>query len=61
MLAEIGAYGNVAGPDASLQAQPANAIKQALAKEGLAPADLDLVEINEAFARSASSRPASSG
>jgi acetyl-CoA C-acetyltransferase len=49
-LAEIGAHGNVAGPDNSLHAQPSNAIKQALAKEGLTPADLDLVEINEAFA-----------
>jgi acetyl-CoA C-acetyltransferase len=50
ILAEIGAAGFVAGPDASLQSQPANAISQALAKEGLTPADLDLVEINEAFA-----------
>ncbi|MEV4414932.1 acetyl-CoA C-acetyltransferase [Catellatospora sp. NPDC049609] len=49
-IAEIGAHGNVAGPDNSLHAQPANAIKQALAKEGLTAADLDLVEINEAFA-----------
>jgi len=49
-LAEIGAHGVVAGPDASLQSQPANAIKAALAKEGLDVADLDLVEINEAFA-----------
>jgi len=50
-LAEIGAHGNVAGPDNSLQSQPANAIKHALAKEGLTPDDLDLVEINEAFAQ----------
>ncbi|MEU6718114.1 acetyl-CoA C-acetyltransferase [Nonomuraea sp. NPDC046802] len=49
-LAEIGRHGNVAGPDASLQSQPANAIKQALAKQGHTAADLDLVEINEAFA-----------
>lgn len=49
-LAEIGRHGNVAGPDTSLQSQPANAIKQALAKQGQTPADLDLVEINEAFA-----------
>jgi len=49
-LAEIGAHGNVAGPDNSLQSQPANAIKQALDKAGLAVSDLDLVEINEAFA-----------
>jgi acetyl-CoA C-acetyltransferase len=49
-LAEIGAHGNVAGPDNSLHAQPANAIAQALRKAGLAVADLDLIEINEAFA-----------
>ncbi|MEV0582253.1 acetyl-CoA C-acetyltransferase [Nonomuraea sp. NPDC050310] len=49
-LAEIGRHGNVAGPDASLQSQPANAIKHALAKQGLTTGDLDLVEINEAFA-----------
>jgi acetyl-CoA C-acetyltransferase len=49
-LAEIGAHGNVAGPDNSLQSQPANAIKHALGKEGLDVGDLDLVEINEAFA-----------
>ncbi|WP_066373323.1 acetyl-CoA C-acetyltransferase [Herbidospora mongoliensis] len=50
-LAEIGAHGNVAGPDNSLQSQPANAIAQALAKQGLTTGDLDLVEINEAFAQ----------
>jgi acetyl-CoA C-acetyltransferase len=49
-LAEIGAHGVVAGPDSSLQAQPANAIAKACAREGIAPADLDLIEINEAFA-----------
>ncbi|MFI6178268.1 acetyl-CoA C-acetyltransferase [Nonomuraea sp. NPDC051191] len=49
-LAEIGRHGNVAGPDASLQSQPANAIKHALSKQGLTADDLDLVEINEAFA-----------
>ncbi|GAB3677923.1 acetyl-CoA C-acetyltransferase [Angustibacter aerolatus] len=49
-LAEIGAHGVVAGPDSTLQQQPANAIRAALAKEGLEPGDLDLVEINEAFA-----------
>jgi acetyl-CoA C-acetyltransferase len=49
-LAEIGAHGVVAGPDASLQEQPANAIAKACAKQGIAPSDLDLVEINEAFA-----------
>lgn len=50
-LAEIGAHGNVAGPDNSLQSQPANAVKQALAKQGLSVGDLDLLEINEAFAQ----------
>jgi len=49
-LAEIGAHGSVAGPDNSLQSQPANAIALALNKEGIAAGDLDLVEINEAFA-----------
>ena len=49
-LAEIGAHGNVAGPDNSLQSQPSNAINQALRKAGLTVADLDLIEINEAFA-----------
>jgi acetyl-CoA C-acetyltransferase len=51
VIAEIGAHGVVAGPDASLQSQPANAIKKALEKEGLTTADLDLVELNEAFAQ----------
>jgi len=49
-LAEIGAHGVVAGPDASLHEQPANAIKAACAKEGIEPTALDLIEINEAFA-----------
>jgi acetyl-CoA C-acetyltransferase len=49
-LAEIGAYGAVAGPNCSLHEQPANAIAKACAKEGIEPTDLDLVEINEAFA-----------
>ncbi|MFD5080739.1 acetyl-CoA C-acetyltransferase [Streptomyces sp. NPDC058371] len=49
-IAEIGAHGNVAGPDNSLQSQPSNAIQHALKKEGLEVADLDLIEINEAFA-----------
>ena len=49
-LAEIGAHGNVAGPDNSLHSQPSNAIKHALSKAGLSVADLDLIEINEAFA-----------
>ncbi len=49
-IAEIGAHGNVAGPDNSLHSQPSNAIQNALAKEGLSVGDLDLIEINEAFA-----------
>jgi acetyl-CoA C-acetyltransferase len=49
-IAEIGAHGNVAGPDNSLQSQPSNAIKDALRKENLSVSDLDLIEINEAFA-----------
>ncbi len=48
--AEIGAHGNVAGPDNSLQSQPSNATRSALAKEGIGVSDLDLLEINEAFA-----------
>jgi acetyl-CoA C-acetyltransferase len=49
-IAEIGASGQVAGPDSTLQMQPANAIAKACEKEGIKPSDLDLVEINEAFA-----------
>jgi acetyl-CoA C-acetyltransferase len=51
VLAEIGAHGNVAGPDNSLHSQPSNAIRQALAKAGHDIKDLDLIEINEAFAQ----------
>ncbi len=50
VLAEIGAHGNVAGPDNSLLSQPSAAIKQALGKAGATVDDLDLIEINEAFA-----------
>jgi acetyl-CoA C-acetyltransferase len=49
-IAEIGAHGVVAGPDSTLQTQPSRAIRAALAKEGLEPDALDLIEINEAFA-----------
>ncbi|WP_292602393.1 acetyl-CoA C-acetyltransferase [Nocardioides sp. REDSEA-S30_B4] len=49
-LAEIGAHGMVAGPDSTLQLQPANATAKACAKEGIEPSSLDLVEFNEAFA-----------
>ena len=50
VLGELVAYGQVAGPDASLLSQPANAINAAVRKAGITVADLDLVEINEAFA-----------
>ena len=50
VLAEIGAHGVVAGPDPSLLSQPANAIKKALGREGLSVRQVDLFEINEAFA-----------
>lgn len=49
VLATVGASGQTAGPDNSLQAQPARAIEQACRKQGITPQDLDLVEINEAF------------
>jgi acetyl-CoA C-acetyltransferase len=49
-LAEVGASGQVAGPDSSLQRQPSRAILRALERAGLSVADLDLIEINEAFA-----------
>jgi len=49
-LGEIVAYGQVAGPDASLLYQPAAAIEQALSKAGLSVGQVDLFEINEAFA-----------
>ncbi|CAG7639980.1 putative acetyl-CoA acetyltransferase [Rhodococcus opacus] len=49
-IAEIGAHGVVAGPDSTLQSQPAHAIAKACAREGLDPEGLDLIEINEAFA-----------
>ena len=48
--AHVGAHGVVAGPDSTLQSQPARAIQAACAKDGIDPRDLDLVEINEAFA-----------
>jgi acetyl-CoA C-acetyltransferase len=49
-LCEIGAHAQVAGPDSTLQLQPAAATAKACEKEGVAPTDLDLVEFNEAFA-----------
>jgi acetyl-CoA C-acetyltransferase len=50
ILAEIGAHGTVAGPDPSLLSQPSNAISKALGRENLTPDQIDLYEINEAFA-----------
>lgn len=49
-LAEIIGYGQVAGPDASLLTQPSRAIRTALTHSGLSISDIDLFEINEAFA-----------
>jgi acetyl-CoA C-acetyltransferase len=49
-IAEIGAHASVAGPDSSLQLQPANAINVAVKKQQISVSDLDLIEINEAFA-----------
>ncbi|WP_402464195.1 acetyl-CoA C-acetyltransferase [Isoptericola aurantiacus] len=50
VLATVRSAGQVAGPDTSLHSQPANAITAALGREGWTVADLDHVEINEAFA-----------
>jgi acetyl-CoA C-acetyltransferase len=50
ILAEIGAHGVVAGPDNSLHSQPSRAIARALEREKLTVGDVDLFEINEAFA-----------
>jgi acetyl-CoA C-acetyltransferase len=49
-LAVVEASGQVAGPDNSLHSQPSNAIAHALRRAGWTAADLDVVEINEAFA-----------
>ncbi|BCW06015.1 acetyl-CoA C-acetyltransferase [Arthrobacter sp. NtRootA1] len=49
-IAEIGAHGQTAGPDGSLHSQPSRAIEAALKGEGITAAELDLIEINEAFA-----------
>ena len=49
-LGELLAYGEVAGPDASLLTQPSRAIQKALAKTDLSISDIDLFELNEAFA-----------
>lgn len=50
ILAVVRAPGQVAGPDSSLQHQPARALEQALERQGWAASDLDAIEINEAFA-----------
>jgi acetyl-CoA C-acetyltransferase len=50
VIAEILAYGQIGGIDATLHERPAEALLVALKKAGLEPSDLDLVEINEAFA-----------
>ena len=50
ILAEVLAYGQTAGPDATLHERPAEALLIALKRAGLEVTDLDLVEINEAFA-----------
>jgi acetyl-CoA C-acetyltransferase len=49
-LGELVSYGQVAGPDTSLLFQPARAIAQALGKAGAGVADVEIFEINEAFA-----------
>ncbi|QDQ95454.1 acetyl-CoA C-acetyltransferase [Rhodococcus sp. WB9] len=49
-LAEIGEHGMVAGPDSGLQFQPSGAIAKACDAAGVSPTELDLIEINEAFA-----------
>lgn len=50
ILAEIVSYGQSSGPDATLHERPADALRVALKQADLSPADLDMVEINEAFA-----------
>lgn len=50
VLATLGAAGQVAGPDNSLQEQPARALEAACARDGVAASELDVIEINEAFA-----------
>ncbi|MDF9749591.1 acetyl-CoA C-acetyltransferase [Arthrobacter sp. ES3-54] len=49
-LAVVGRPGQVAGPDTSLHSQPARAVQQALDRAGWSVEELDLLEINEAFA-----------
>lgn len=49
-LARIVDWGWIAGPDASLHTKPADAIEKVLSQQGLKASDIDLFEINEAFA-----------
>jgi acetyl-CoA C-acetyltransferase len=49
-LAELIGYGMVAGPDPSLLTQPSRAIKRALENDDMTASDVDLFELNEAFA-----------
>ena len=49
VVAEILAYGQIGGVDATLHERPAEALRLALKKADLSPSDLDLVELNEAF------------
>ncbi len=50
IVAEIIAYGQTAGPDTSLHARPAEALQIALKRADLTSDDLELIEINEAYA-----------
>jgi acetyl-CoA C-acetyltransferase len=49
-LAQIIGRAVVAGPDSTLHLRPAEAAQRLLAQHGLTPADIDVWEINEAFA-----------
>jgi len=49
-LAELVSYGMVAGPDPSLLTQPSRSIKRALENVDMTVSDVDLFELNEAFA-----------
>jgi acetyl-CoA C-acetyltransferase len=60
-LAELAGFGMVAGPDASLLTQPSRAIAKALQRAGLTVGDVDLFEINEAFAAVAAASMADLG
>ena len=49
-IAELVSFGMVAGPDTSLLTQPSRAIKRALEPIDAKVSDIDLFELNEAFA-----------